>query len=102
MIDFKKIEKQIFKHKDQHAYAPEAIDGGYSKRPVSGWEVRKGYHNDEDEWIEDGYKLSWIDVFSCYDGWDYMDEVVGYFDTYEGAVMGAYATDIKNETITGV
>jgi len=93
MFNFEKIETKVFEHKNLYAYAPEAIDGGSSKRPVSGWNVRKTLEYEG----EDKYVLEYVQVFNCYDGWDSDTTIKGKFDTYEGAVLGAYCIDLENE-----
>ena len=82
-MNIKEIEKVIFGNKNEIAYAPEAIDGGWSERPVSHYSV---YERDGK------FKPVFISVFNCYDGWDSMDYEVGdgSYDTYEEACFACY------------
>ena len=91
-MNIKEIEKVVFASTKDYAYAPEAIDGGYSKRPVSHYSI----HKDDYSSTNTKYIPRFISVFDCYDGWDSMDYEVGNgsYDTYAEALFACYL-DIK-------
>ena len=87
-MKIKDIEKVVFAGADQVGYAPEAIDGGWSERPVSHYKI----YVDDYSSTNTKYKPSFISVFNCYDGWDSMDYDVGEgsYDTYAEALFACY------------
>jgi|DEB0MinimDraft_10_1074344.scaffolds.fasta_scaffold224242_2 hypothetical protein len=82
------IEKIVFASKNEIGFAPEAIDGGYSERPVSHYEI----YVDDYSSTNTKYIPRFISVFDCYDGWDSMDYEVGdgKYDTYAEALFACY------------
>jgi len=67
MKTYEEIYKQVTNEGEKAKY-PEAIDGGFGWRPVSGYRVIKS------EYPAIKYTAFYETVFNCYDGWDSMRE----------------------------
>lgn len=79
------IKKTVFAYENQTALSPEAIDGGYSERPVS------GHHIYEPAVTDDGaYFAAYTYIFDTGDGWDSDQEEIGSYPTYEEALFACF------------
>ena len=92
-MNYEEIYKRLT-NEDEKAKYPEAIDGGFGWRPVSGYRfIERDYPTTK--WV--GY---WEDVFDCYDGWDsmdYRDQPTYVGKTKEEAVLGCYINELEAE-----
>lgn len=77
---------QAVTNENERATYPEAIDGGYGYRPVSGYRVYKR------DYPSVTYEAFYESVFSCYDGWDSMmdDEPTYIGESKREAILGCY------------
>lgn len=84
---------QAVTNENEKATYPEAIDGGYGYRPVSGYRVYKR------EYPTVTYEAFYESVFSCYDGWDSMqeDEPTYIGESKKETVLGCYIQMLENE-----